>query len=206
MIRMTDFLNDIISLKKMKKRELRKIYLDRQLNLDPEEKREKDRQIRKRFFTDFDLEVLNVLHLFLSIEEKGEVDTKRIAGRLRRNYSFLKIAVPRVNPEADILEHLEFNAKTEFVRSRWGIDEPTGDAFVDEQEIDLVLVPLLCFTKWGYRVGYGKGFYDKFLNRCRPDCLRVGLSFFPPVEEIEDLHEFDVPVNFCITPDEIYRF
>ena len=73
-------------------------------------------------------------------------------------------------------------------------------------EIDLVLVPLLAFDKNGYRVGYGKGYYDKFLSNCRPDVIKIGLSFFDAVDEIEDIDDYDLPLNFCVTPQRLYDF
>jgi len=64
-----------------------------------------------------------------------------------------------------------------------------------------VLVPLLCFDRRGHRVGYGRGYYDRFLARCRHDCKKIGLSFFEPLAEIDDVHEGDVELNYCVTPD-----
>jgi 5-formyltetrahydrofolate cyclo-ligase len=64
----------------------------------------------------------------------------------------------------------------------------------------------LCFDLRGFRVGYGKGFYDRFLKKCRADCKKIGLSFFEPVKEISDIEEFDVALNFAVTPQEIYNF
>lgn len=70
----------------------------------------------------------------------------------------------------------------------------------------MVLVPLLCIDREGYRVGYGKGFYDKFLARCRPDCKTVGLNYFPPVERIDDVAEHDIRLDHAVNPDEVYSF
>ena len=64
------------------------------------------------------------------------------------------------------------------------------------KSIDMVLVPGLCFDGDGHRVGYGKGFYDRFLKTCRPDCIKIGLSYFEPVESIDDVHEGDVRLDF----------
>ena len=77
---------------------------------------------------------------------------------------------------------------------------------MDAQKIDLVIVPLLAFDIKGYRVGYGKGFYDKYFLKTRPNCIKVGLSFFDPVDMISDKNEFDVPLNYCVTPNKIYEF
>nr|MCU0396414.1 5-formyltetrahydrofolate cyclo-ligase [Chitinophagaceae bacterium] len=95
---------------------------------------------------------------------------------------------------------------TEWGLSSFGVEEPLTGKPVDPGMIDLVFVPLLAFDKKGYRVGYGKGYYDRFLKRCRPDVMTLGLSLFPPVEAIGDLHTNDVPLKYCITPHKIYAF
>jgi 5-formyltetrahydrofolate cyclo-ligase len=69
-----------------------------------------------------------------------------------------------------------------------------------------VLIPLLAFDKKGNRVGFGKGYYDKFLVHCKPTVLKVGLSFFDPVDEIEDIIGIDIPLDFCVTPKAIHFF
>lgn len=163
-------------------------------------------QITENFFANFNLEKIRFLHFFLSIAEKGEIETVFIYENLANNYPLIQTIVPRVNFEKDRLEHLEFDTKTELVTNHWGISEPAGDKLISEKVIDLVLVPMLAFDERGFRVGHGKGFYDKFLSLCRPDCLKVGLSFFEPVEQIEDTHESDVPLDFCITPQGVRRF
>ena len=70
----------------------------------------------------------------------------------------------------------------------------------------MVLVPLLAFDKLGHRVGYGKGYYDRFLAKCPPNCLRIGLSLFDPVERIDDVVPTDIRLNSCLTPVHTYVF
>ncbi len=113
--------------------------------------------------------------------------------------------IPRVDFEKDRLESIEFNSDTKLTFNKWQIFESAETKTVEPQLIDIVLVPLLCFDKKGFRVGYGKGFYDKFLENCRKDCLKIGLSYFPPIEEISDTHPKDVMLDYCITPDEIWK-
>lgn len=67
-------------------------------------------------------------------------------------------------------------------------------------------MPLLAYDKQGNRVGYGKGFYDKFLSQCKPNVVKIGLSFFEPEDLIEDIFENDVKLDVCITTLEIYNF
>ncbi|MEP6514110.1 MAG: 5-formyltetrahydrofolate cyclo-ligase, partial [Parafilimonas sp.] len=86
------------------------------------------------------------------------------------------------------------------------ITEPVKGEIINPQIIDIVFVPFLICDKQGYRVGFGKGFYDKFLPQCRKDIIKTGFSYFEPVDKIEDAQSFDVPLNYCITPHSIYEF
>jgi 5-formyltetrahydrofolate cyclo-ligase len=88
----------------------------------------------------------------------------------------------------------------------WGITEPESGELVSPKCLDMVLVPLLVFDKQGKRVGYGKGFYDRFLSQCRSNVLKVGLSYFKPIEKIGDADTYDIPLDICVTPDEIWYF
>ena len=92
------------------------------------------------------------------------------------------------------------------IENFFGIAEPAGGNKISPKEIDLVLVPLLAFDQKGYRVGYGKGFYDKFLSECRMDVIKIGLSFFEAEEQIADINQFDISLNYCVTPKRIYDF
>jgi 5-formyltetrahydrofolate cyclo-ligase len=70
----------------------------------------------------------------------------------------------------------------------------------------MVLVPLLALDKSGHRVGYGKGFYDKFLAECRIRCQRIGISLFQPIDMIEDVGEDDITLTHCLTPSGVLKF
>ena len=80
-----------------------------------------------------------------------------------------------------------------------------GEADVESAASVKVFVPLLAFDESGSRIGYGKGFYDRFLSKCRPDSVKIGLSFFQSEPKI--IHEnIDFPLDYCITPKKIYTF
>lgn len=187
----------------MLKAELRKIYLARQKSLSPEERNERSRQITDRFFQNFDLGKIRFLHCFLPIARYNEIDTKQIFERIRRDFPKIETLVPRVDFHANEIENLRFTPETELIQNQWEIHEPVHDEPVETEKIDLVLVPLLCFDRKGFRVGYGKGFYDRFLKNCRADCLKIGLSYFAPVAEISDAQDFDVKLDFCVTPNQV---
>jgi 5-formyltetrahydrofolate cyclo-ligase len=81
-----------------------------------------------------------------------------------------------------------------------GIPEPLSFDFIDPKILDAIVVPMLVADKKGFRVGYGKGFYDAFLPNCRADCLRIGISYFPPIESISDVGNHDEALHLCISP------
>jgi 5-formyltetrahydrofolate cyclo-ligase len=183
----------------MEKSALRKLYLARQKSLDPEQRTAKSNAIAELFFSSFDLTAVNYLHCFISIEKFKEVDTRPIFERLWRDHPRVKTVVPRVDFETGEMMSLGFGPDTELAKNAWQIEEPTHDELVEPGKIDMVLVPGLCFDRLGHRVGYGKGFYDRFLKRCRYNCVRVGLSYFEPVDQIDDVHEGDVRLDAVVT-------
>lgn len=161
---------------------------------------------------------ISMLHLFRKINLNGmrhvlsyaPIDghnefNVRLCDNIIRSQS-ARIALPRIDPATFAMEALEFNDKTMLTTNSYNIAEPEGTEVVDPQEIDAVLVPLLAFDRKGYRVGYGKGYYDRYLFRCRPDVAKIGFSFFEPVEAIDDISLFDVPLNYSITPMRLYEF
>lgn len=189
----------------MTKSELRKIYLAERKNLSPVEKKQKSERIGERFFANFDLTKTKFLHGFLPIEKFDEIYTKPIFERVWREFSHVETLVPRIDFTTNEIENLTFTSETELARNAWQIDEPARGERIEPEKIDLVLVPLLCFDERGFRVGYGRGFYDRFLKNCRADCLKIGLSYFAPVAEISDAEDFDVKLDFFVTPQKVVK-
>jgi 5-formyltetrahydrofolate cyclo-ligase len=188
----------------MLKTELRKTFVARQKALSPIERAVKSEAIASSFLQNFDLRPIRFLHCFLPIEKFNEIDTRLIFERIWRDFPRVATLVPRVDFETGEIESLKFTSRTALVENQWQIREPAHEEKIETRKIDLVLVPLLCFDARGFRVGYGKGFYDRFLKNCRPDCVKIGLSYFAPIAEIEDAREFDEKLDFCVTPREVF--
>ncbi len=187
----------------MTKNELRQIYLNRQKVLSSGERAEKSQRVALRFFEGIDLSKTKVLHCFIPIEKFNEVDTLPILRALGSASPEVRIAAPRLNFESGEMECAAYDADTELVENAWGIWEPAGET-IESAMVDMVLVPGLAFDRTGHRVGYGKGFYDRFLKRCRADCVKIGLSLFELVADIADIHEGDMTLDLCITPEGIF--
>ncbi len=190
----------------MKKKQLRKEFLARQMALSSGQRKLRNEKIEKLLFQTFDFSDFEFLHIFHSIEEMGEIKTSRIINTLWEECPNLKLVAPRVSKKRDRLENIQFDANSTFCVSEWGIPEPEGVDLIDDRLIDAVLVPLVCFDQLGERVGHGKGYYDKFLSNCRQDVLKIGLSYFRPIEKIDDIEDFDIRLDACVTPEKIFEF
>jgi len=95
---------------------------------------------------------------------------------------------------------------TKIRKNEYGIPEPINGLEVPVSKINVVFVPLLAFDKHGNRVGYGKGFYDTFLAECKPETIKIGLSLFEAEDSIDDVFKEDVPLNYCVIPNNLYQF
>ncbi len=190
----------------MNKSALRKIYIDVRKKLTPEQCAHFNLQLYHLFFLYADLSFIKTLHTYLPLEKNNEPDTWAIIDRIRREFPHIRISVPKVNPRTNEMENFYFEGLHQIEVNTWGIPEPKQGIPTPSEKIDLVLVPLLTFDQKGDRIGYGKGYYDRFFSQCRPDCKKVGLSFFDPVELISDLNEHDVKLNACVTPKQVYHF
>lgn len=190
----------------MTKAELRKIYLEKRSSLSPAQVAASSASIAERFVKSIDPPPGGVVHSFIRIGRFNEIDTSMIYYRLWRDRPDIAMAAPRTDLKTGDIESVAFDASSDWDENRFGIREPAGDKLIGPGDLDVVIVPLLCFDKHGHRVGYGKGMYDRFLAQCRPDCVKAGVSLFPPVDEIDGITETDVPLDLCITPDAVFRF
>ena len=185
----------------MQKSELRKIYLEKRKSLSRNEVMLLSINIFENFASTFLPKEGQNVHLFLSIEKFNEVNTSFLI-----NYFFKKninIFVPRINGE--VLENIQITSETEFVENKWNIMEPIGSAS-ENIKFDFVIVPLLYCDKFGNRVGYGKGFYDRFFAEINPNALKIGVNFFSPNEKIDDVSPLDVTLDYLVTSDEVLSF
>ena len=189
----------------MTKQELRNLYKGKRKELSVHTI-EKFNDLILINFQKIPLPFINCVHTYLASLQLGEADTALVIRYLQFKNPLIKIAVPKIDIISGNMIHYQVDEEVEMIKNKYGIDEPTGGDVVSEKEIDLVLIPLLAFDKNGYRVGYGKGYYDKFLSKCAPGVIKIGLSFFDPVEEVEDINAFDIPLNFCVTPHKLYIF
>ena len=189
----------------MTKQVLRKEFLQKRMLLD--EAGQQQRIIKMVIpFTEIPISKAVFVLSYMAIATKNEVVATAFEKAIIHHHPECRLCYPKTDTTHHSMEAIEFTKGHSLNFNKWGIAEPEVGKTIAPQMIDLILVPLLCFDKQGYRVGYGKGFYDRFMARCRPDVVTIGLSFFEPVGSIEDVDEYDVPLQFCVTPERLYHF
>ena len=189
----------------MLKKDVRKLFCDKRNALTETEKLKADDLLLIQFQT-VDLPFLQAAFSYWPIEENNEPNTHLFTEFLRFRNPEIKLAYPVSDFATRTMTAIAVDIDTGFTKRELDIFEPDEGEPLLPEELDLVMIPLLAFDITGNRVGYGMGFYDKYLAGCREDCIKVGFSYFEPLDIISDCTEFDVPLNLCITPQNVYVF
>ena len=143
-------------------------------------------------------------HIFFPIEKNNEIDTKLIIQIVQGKDK--NVVLPKTNFNDKTITNYLLTDATLMKINKNGISEPESGIVVTENQLDVVFVPLLCFDKHGHRVGYGGGYYDRLLKKCSTKTIKVGLSFFDPIEKIENITQSDIKMDYCISSSRIYKF
>lgn len=186
------------------KNELRQDYRQLRKQLSGDEVNDLSRKITTQLGTWLKgQEGLTHFHLFFPISKFKEVNTFYIQQLLEQQGKTLFTS--QVNREENRLDTLQLPPEASFFLDEWGIPVPQESVRVTATKIQVVFVPLLAYDKSGHRLGFGKGFYDRFLASLEQPVLKVGLSFFTP-EEAVPVEPHDIPLDYCITPEQILKF
>jgi len=172
----------------LKKDIVRKTYLKKRQELSSSKFEEESSQLVQNTIELIKKYKPECIHCFLPIHSKGEINTTVS------------------NFEDGTLKNAEFRPHTKTKQTKNNITEPIDPIWKKNDNIDIVITPLLAFDPKGYRVGYGKGFYDRFFASLHKDAKRIGISLFKPCKGIEDITEQDIPLTHCVTPNKTYSF
>ena len=141
-------------------------------------------------------------HLYLSNNINNEAETGEIINLLFKKHK--RVFVPKI--QGSNLMNIEIVNNTNYSLNYLGIKEPLSSNQKDTSLLEVIFVPLLVFDKLGHRVGYGGGYYDKFLGNIKDDILKIGLSLFEPIDKIQDIEKYDISLDYTITPKRVYDF
>jgi len=189
----------------MIKSAIRTIYKDKRAALSSKDRMKLDDLILIQF-QKVSLPDSSYFMNYWPIEAHHEINTQPIADYLLFQMPGLQMAYPKTDFELLTMQAICVHDTTEYEMDRHGIAEPQSGEPLSPEMLDIIFVPMLAYDKQGYRVGYGKGFYDRYLKQCRPDIIKIGFSYFEPEPVISDVNEFDIPLNLVVTPERIYEF
>lgn len=189
----------------MTKSQLRQQFLAQRRQLTPTELAARSQAIAHHFFATFPLHHLHNIHCFLPILTQNEIDTWLIIKEIWHLYPHILTLTSKTELTTALMSSYIFTPDTSIVQNRWHVPEPVDAHLFADSEIEMILLPLLCFDQQGQRVGYGKGCYDRFLQHCSPQAIKIGLSLFAPVERIVDAQLFDQKLDYCIMPQGVWH-
>ena len=139
----------------------------------------------------------------MPIKKQNELNTWIIIKKIQQNYPHISLIISKSDFKTYNMTSYILDSHTKIVENRWGIPEPTQATKCPDDTIDMILIPLLCVDKQGFRVGYGKGFYDRFIQKCRPDIIKIGLSLFEPVDKINNKNDKDLKLDYCVMTNNV---
>ena len=195
----------------MTKEEIRRTARQQRGVLESQEVTARSRKITSLLFSRIPVHRYSVVHLFLPIRKNNEPDTRLVLEVLQKDFP-AEVYISKSLPNGEML-HSPYTP--DLRENRWGIEEPADTAHAINSatffqtfrnENVLVLIPLLAFDRTGHRIGYGKGYYDRFLMHAHAHTAKVGLSLLPPVEEIAECSSYDVRMDYCITPERVWHW
>lgn len=185
----------------MDKKVLRQAMIKKRAGLSKEERFKKSKSIKDKLFDFEPFQKSNFIFTFISTDE--EVDTHNI---IKESINTGKrIGVPITVPKGRKLivsELKDFDKDLEL--GFYDILAPKDEHLreVSPSLVDAVLVPGLIFTKEGFRIGYGGGYYDRFLGKTK-DLIKIGVCFEMQMSDEVPIGSYDIPVDYIITEEKI---
>lgn len=184
----------------LQKKYIRKFFLRLRKNLSEKE---------INCYSEMILEVLkktNILsyqsyHIFLPIIENKEVNTKYIIEYLYQENK--KIYIPKILN--DNLISIKWEKDLLLKKGKWNIVEPFYNDNQYNISFEIIFVPMIVSDKFGNRVGYGKGFYDRFLQE-QSFAKKVGLCLFDALDDEIETHSNDIKLDYLVTPCRMVSF
>lgn len=149
------------------------------------------------------------IHCYWPITTRREVNTVPFINTLFENGKRIILPVvlsfsDTISPTGSRMTHRLYTGETNLVTNRWEVREPPESEPFPITELDAVIVPALGIDRHGFRLGYGKGFYDEFLAHCQCPFICPLLSS-GLLESVPTLSH-DIPVDLVVTEQEVIRF
>lgn len=186
------------------KAQLRAEYKQKRLALDVDSRTVLSAKLLRHFEKWCAGRAINCVMSYLPFERWAEIEMSPFEQLLKQKNPNLVLCFPKI----DATQLLAVMPKDNSFHSDnpFGVNEPQHYEIIAPASIDLIFMPLLIMDKMGNRLGYGKGYYDRFLATKAPQAFALGFSFFEPVDCIADSYEGDKKLNACITPSGVWNW
>ncbi|WP_053955332.1 5-formyltetrahydrofolate cyclo-ligase [Inediibacterium massiliense] len=184
------------------KENIRKNILKKRKDLSVEEVTQKSSEIFKHLKS---LSIYNnAKNVMVYMDFRNEVKTDKIIEDLLSQNKKVILPISIKETKQLLLSELKDPQKELYV-STYGILEPKENFIreVDPKTIDLVLVPGVAFDRFGFRIGYGAGYYDRFFQRIHHPIISIGLAFDLQIIDKVPTHPLDYPLDYILTEKEI---
>lgn len=186
----------------MDKKRIREEIIERRNFLSLETKREYD-EIIFRELIDSDI-YKKSKKIFIYISFGSEVDTKRFINHALNDNK--EIYVPKTNKTTKEMLAIKINSLDNMDVDKWGILEPKS---VDKNKIgesfDVVIMPGVAFDRIGDRIGYGGGYYDKYISNTNLQCIKLALAYDLQIVNEFKSEQHDIKVDYIITNNEFIK-
>ncbi|KRN59136.1 5-formyltetrahydrofolate cyclo-ligase [Limosilactobacillus secaliphilus] len=176
------------------KKELRRAYIARMRQLDIKNKVKEQEQLASRLYDQ--PEWVSAKTVALTMSQSFEVDTGPII--LHARHKGQRVVVPRTLPNRQ-MEFVELNEETQFKETSFGLLEPENGTVVTPDQIDFMLVPGVAFKENGQRLGFGGGYYDRYLAKYNGFTCSLVLTTQLADDDEWEPDQFDIPVDRIIT-------
>ncbi|WMN12002.1 5-formyltetrahydrofolate cyclo-ligase [Marivirga salinae] len=188
----------------MDKNTLRKVYLEKRKFLSQAEYERRNQLLYHRLIEFQEIHQFKSIHTFIPIKKNKEPDIFPFIQFLWSKKPKIDIITAISDLKNPVLSHVKITENTTFLENKWGIPEPQDGTPYLVDKIDCVLVPMVVGSKSGHRIGYGKGYYDRFLQKCKSNTKFVGVTLGPLLESNVYANQYDIPMHSMITPFELH--
>lgn len=182
-----------------RKNELRSKMLQRRESISSDQFYSASNVIINRLIRQPEYADAQTIHCYVSMNDRREVNTHKLIKQMLRQEK--KMVVPITNFNDGTLTHIELSSFGDLVPNKWGVLEPDSGKEVSISELELIIVPMVAADEQGNRIGYGKGFYDRFLDKA--DCPTIGLIFEQNVIAKVPTEDFDIPLDVIVTEERV---
>lgn len=192
--------------RRLDKSKVRSSYLQKRADVSPEELRLLSVKVQEAFIATPEFQNADSIALYSDF--RGEVSTGLIASRAGREGKSL--AYPKVmGHDPSHLAFFKVQSAEQLIPGAYGIGEPGGSSLdageMDIKGFDCIVVPGVAFDIFGFRLGYGKGFYDRQLSFA--DGVIVALAYdLQIMKDALPVEPHDVRMDVVVTDKEVFRF